>query len=112
MSKLRTFYFYLGSWLMTTSLLAQTTADDIIVGSGNDGTKELDIVNTILQTGQRTILFGIGPLGGSWLIYKGFQMIGNADRGDKMPGVVTMVCGGACFILGPIVANFVDAAQV
>lgn len=103
--------YALAAFLMTSPLFAQTAVEDIIVGAGNDGTAKLSIINTVIQTGQRTILYGIGPLGGSWLIYKGFQMIGNAERGDKMPGVITMISGAACFLIGPIIANLIDAAQ-
>ena len=112
MFKLLSNYWYAAcTFLLTTPILAQTLSDDIIVGAGNDGTSKLSIINTVIQTGQRTILYGVGPLGGSWLIYKGFQMIGNAERGDKMPGVITMISGAACFLIGPIIANLIDAAQ-
>jgi len=84
-------------------LLAQTNVADVIIGAGEDKTDELGIINNIINTGQKLVLYGIGPLLGTVMCIKGFKMIGQAERGEKGPGVLMTVCGACCFALGPII---------
>lgn len=90
-------------YLFSDIALAQTNVADVIIGQGADKTSELSIINNILNTGQKLILYGFGPLVGSVMWIKGFNLIGKAERGEKMPGIVMIVCGACCFALGPLI---------
>jgi hypothetical protein len=90
-------------YLLSGIALGQTSVADVIIGQGDDKTAELSIINNILNTGQKLILYGFGPLLGSVMWIKGFNMVGKAERGEKMPGIVMIVCGACCFALGPLI---------
>lgn len=100
---LSTHLFLLYEWFNAELLLAQTSVADVIIGAGEDKTAELSIINNIINTGQKLVLYGFGPLIGTMMCIKGFKMIGQAERGEKGPGILMTVCGACCFALGPII---------
>lgn len=108
---LRERFYGLLALLYSGHLFAQTEIDGVIVESGNDVTAELSTLTTIIKTAQSILLYGIGPLVGTAMVIRGFKLVGTAERGEKGPGVIMVVCGCACFIVGPLVKQFIDATK-
>lgn len=95
--------------MMTNGLFADSGAESVIIGSGNDVGDELSVLQSIVKTSQGFILSMLAPLAGTWLVYSGIKMIGNSERGDKTPGVITTVSGILLFIFPKVIQNFVSA---
>jgi hypothetical protein len=89
-------------FLVPSKLFAQT---DFLIGRGEDKSSELKFLNNIIQTAQSTLAYAVGPLFGSWMVLKGFKMVGAAERGEKGPGVTMIIAGVCCFAIGPIVSQ-------
>ena len=104
-------HYYAGLAMLMTSPLFGQDLEGVVIGAGDDKTADLDIISNVIKTGQSLLLYGLGPLVGTGMVVKGFKMVGAAERGEKAPGVTMIVCGGACFILGPIISEFITAAQ-
>lgn len=49
----------------------------------------------------------LGPVVGGFTAFKGWQMIGNSQRGEKGPGVVVFLCGIGLFALPKIINEIV-----
>lgn len=96
--------------LLTTRAYGERL-DDVYIGTGKSQLDDLSLITNIIKTGQSLLLYAIGPLLGTGMVIKGLKMIGNSDRGEKGPGVLMIVCGASCFLVGPIIQQFMEASK-
>ena len=101
----------LGQLLIFEAYVRAADVGDVIIGSGKDGTEDLQIINNIFSTVQSVLLYGIGPLLGTTLVLKGFKLVGQAERSEKGPGVTMIVMGACCFIIAPLISQLIKAVE-
>ena len=73
--------------------------------------KELTLLNKVKDLALGVLSWILAPVAGAFTTWKGWQMIGNAERGDKGPGILVFLCGIGMFALGRIVQEILNALQ-
>lgn len=76
-----------------------------------DTVKELTLLNRVKDLALGVLSWILAPVAGAFTTWKGWQMIGQAERGDKGPGIVVFLCGIGMFALGRIVQEILNALQ-
>lgn len=104
-------YLFSGFFVVNHVLAADEAA---IVGFsiGDENTvKELTLLNRVKDLALGVLSWILAPVAGAFTTWKGWQMIGQAERGDKGPGIVVFLCGIGMFALGRIVQEVLTALQ-
>jgi hypothetical protein len=73
--------------------------------------KDLTLLNKVKDLALGVLSWILAPVAGAFTTWKGWQMIGNAERGDKGPGILVFLCGIGMFALGRIVQEILNALQ-
>ena len=82
--------------------------DGGVIGFENPDRSELDgllLLDKVKNVGTAALTYVIGPLMGSFVSFKGWQMIGNSPRGEKGPGILVFICGIGMFALPKIITE-------
>lgn len=96
-------------WLVTQTGLAQEVTDLVI---GDQSTvDDLELPKRVQEIAIGFLTYVIAPVAGFFTSFKGWQMIGNAERGAKGPGVLTFLCGIGMFALPVLITQILNAIR-
>ena len=72
---------------------------------------ELELPKRVQEIAIGILTYVIAPVAGFFTTFRGWQMIGNSERGNKGAGVVTFVCGIGMFALPVIISQILNAIR-
>jgi hypothetical protein len=95
-------------------LVAQTgiaqEVTDLVIGDRST-VDDLELPKRVQELAIGFLTYVIAPVAGFFTAFKGWQMIGNAERGAKGPGVLTFLCGIGMFALPVIITQVLNAIR-
>ena len=71
---------------------------DLVIGD-QESVKELTLLNKVKDLALGVLTYILAPVAGAFTSWKGWQMIGNSDRGDKGQGIIVFLSGIGMFAL-------------
>ena len=92
---------------LATTGYAQDSGVIDFVNPSEDEIADLELLKKIKDTGMAILTWVVGPLIGAFTAFKGWQMIGNSQRGEKGPGVLVFICGIGMFALPKIITEII-----
>ncbi len=72
---------------------------------------DLELPKRVQEIAIGILTYVVAPVAGFFTAFRGWQMIGNAERGNKGAGVVTFICGIGMFALPVIISQILNAIR-